>query len=385
MKAGLLLSLGLELTLLMPSIRLLGQPASSIDPMDNWQTVIQLMDTMTLSGIPGMVLAVESSDTRRFHAAGFANLEARIPMQDQNLHYLQSISKMYIGVATLKLFETGALQLDSPITAYLDPGVINLLPNPSSITVRMLLNHTSGLPEYNFRPAYVTRLLQHPDYPFERMDYLSYIRGKPADFPPGDHFAYRNTNYVLLSLLLDKVTGDHAKWMQYNLFQPLSLKHTLYHTTPDYLEDPALVNSYWDRYGDGILENASELQRHNVAALWGDDGVVATAWDAIGFLKSLVDENFLKDSTWQLMQQWAKDRPGEDRYGLGLDLVSKGGISGYGHSGGGIGAGCELYYFPEKKTYVFIAINLGVVTESPLHAGLEDKLERLYRLLLQKL
>ncbi len=136
----------------------------------------------------------------------------------------------------------------------------------------MLLNHTSGIAEYNFSPAYITCLLQHPGHRFTTEDYLKYIDGKPLDFAPGSRYSYRDTTYILLALLTDTLTGDHARV----------------------------------------------------------HGRVA-----------------------------------------------------YGHTGDGLGAGCELYYFPEKGVYVFLGINLGTVTGSPLHKGAQKALDRVMEALLE--
>lgn len=252
-----------------------------------------------------------------------------------------------------------------------------------SITVRMLLNHTSGIPEYNTDPNYVTYLLQHPGHEFAPADYLAYIEGKPLDFQPGTNFAYRNTNFVILALIANAITGDHAGLIDDIIFKSLGLKHTYYRNDDGYLNYTRLTNTYWDRYGNSIVENASRLQRNNVAALIGDDGFIATPRDAVRFLKGLMEGELLADSTLDVMKEWVIDRKGEPRYGLGLDYTEINGHPGYGHSGGGIGAGCELYYFPGKDIYLFVSINLGTVTESPLHVRASKIRDKLFDILLQ--
>ena len=116
--------------------------------------------------------------------------------------------------------------------------------------------------------------------------------------------------------------------------------------------------------------------------LIGDDGIVATAQDAVKFLKGLMEGKLLKPATLELMKRWVNGRNGKPEYGLGLDHASLGGHVAWGHSGGGIGAGCQLYYFPEKELYFFAGINLGTVTDSPLHKKAEEALNELYRVML---
>jgi D-alanyl-D-alanine carboxypeptidase len=333
--------------------------------------------------VPGCAVAVYSPEGWWTTAAGFAKLEDRTPMRPCHLQYLQSISKLYLAVAVLKLAETGRLRLDDPVTAYLPERYSRYVTDAGRVTVRMLLNHTSGIPEYNFSPAYVTYLLQHPDHRFSTEDYLAYIDGKSLDFAPGSRYGYRNTNYILLALLTDALTGDHARYIADTLLAPLGLGRTYYRGQAGYPNHPDLVNAYWDRYGNGVVENVSQMQRTNVASLVGDDGIVATPADAVTFLRGLMEGKLLSAATMDEMKTWVNNRKGEPAYGLGLAYAKVRGQVAYGHTGGGLGAGCALYYFPEKGVYVFLGINLGTVTDSPLHKGVEAAMDRVMGALLE--
>ncbi len=342
-----------------------------------------LLDQITKKGVPGVVLAVQSREGLWSAAKGYAKIEDKTPMQVCHLQYLQSVSKTYMSVAILKLAEQGKISLDSPMTNYLPQKYHQYINGGEKVTIRMLLNHTSGIPEYNFQPAYVSYLLQHPDHFFTQEDYLRYIKGKELVFTPGSKHVYTNTNYEILALIGDDITGDHAKFISETIFKPLGLTNTFYRNEAGYLKYTELPNTYWDRYSNGILENVSQMQRTNVSTLVGDDGIVTTATDAVKFLKGLADGKLLSSSSVQQMQTWVNNKDGKPVYGLGLGYRKIDGVVGYGHSGGGIGAGCELYYFPEKNICYFIAINLGTVTESPLHAELGKLLEDLHEVLLK--
>ena len=347
------------------------------------QDLEQVLQQLVDSGVPGVVMAVQTDAGLWETAKGYAKIEDKTPMQLCHLQYLQSISKTYMAVAILKLYEEGKIVLDDPIKKYLPKKYYNYLEGAETITVRMLLNHTSGIPDYNFQPAYVSYLLQHPDHYFVPEDYLRYIKGKKLDFTPGSKHVYANVNYVLLSMIADSLSGSHAKLISDMIFKPLGLANTYYRDEPGYLKYPELVNSYWDRYSNGIVENASQLERMNVSTLVGDDGIVTTPADAIQFLKGLVEGKLLSDSTLRQMKTWVNNSKGEPIYGFGLVHFSKNGYEAFGHSGGGIGAGCELYYFPEKNLYYFIAINLGTVTDSPLHVKLAKLRDELYDIMLK--
>ena len=343
----------------------------------------QALDEITRLSVPGISMAIYSPEGWWLGSSGFAKIEDQTPMQNCHLLYSQSVAKLYLAVGILKLVEEGKIELDASMTKYLPQKYRRYIADSTKITVRMLMNHTSGIPEYNFAPAYVSKLLQHPEYDFTQEEYLAYIKGKPLDFPPGSKYAYRNTNYVILSLIADSITGDHAKWITEKIFKPLDLTNTFYRYEPGYLTYTNLVNSYWDRHGDGAIENISALQRNNVACLYGDDGIVATPEDYVKFLKGLMEGKLLAASSMEQMKTFVKDKKGNPTYGLGLDYNITSGQISYGHSGGGIAAGCQLYYFPEKNVYYFIGINLGTITDSPLHVAVEKTLNEIYGILLR--
>ncbi|MFS4449011.1 serine hydrolase domain-containing protein [Maribacter sp. 2307UL18-2] len=357
--------------------------SESMESFAKSKVLDEAMEKLVKSGVPGASIAIFSEGGWWYSTKGYSRIEDKTPMQICNLQYLQSVAKTYHAVAILKLYETGKIDLESPITSYLPEKISNYVLEAERISVKMLLNHTSGIPEYNFDPNYVTKLLQSPEYPFKGEDYLRYVKKKPLDFEPGSRYSYRNTNYVLLALILDELTGDHAKFIDDTIFKPLGLTRTFYKNDDNFLNYPELVNSYWDRNSTGIVENATYLQRKNVEHMIGDDGIVTTPIEAVKFLKGLIEGKLLSDKTVDLMKQWVAKEDGEYAYGLGLDYVQIGGMEAYGHSGGGIGAGCELYYIPEKNLYYFIAINLGTVTYSPLHEEIEKVRSEIYATLLQ--
>jgi D-alanyl-D-alanine carboxypeptidase len=342
-----------------------------------------LLDELVTTGVPGVNMAAIVHGEWFEASAGLAKVEEKIPMQMCHLQYLQSISKTYLATVILLLNEEGKIELDSTISNYLPPRLSRYVSNAETITIRMLLNHTSGVPEYNYAPGYVSLLLQDPEHIFVAEDYLRYIEHKKLDFKPGSNYSYRNSNYVLLSLIADEITGDHAGYISERIFKPLNLRRTFYRSDPGYLTYEDIPNTYWDRYSNGIIENVSQLQLNNVAAMVGDDGIVTTPHDAVLFLKALMTGEIISPSSLTRMKSWVNDTSGNPTYGLGLDYANFVGHVGYGHSGGGIGAGCQLYYFPAQDTYVFIGVNIGTVTDSPLHHDAMKTLDKIYRILLE--
>ncbi len=351
----------------------------------DWTQVEKQLEKLTKKGIPGIVFGLKKEGESYFVAKGWANIANNEPMTIVHAHYLQSISKTYLATAVLKLAEEETLNLDKKIAVYLPDSINHWLTWTDQITVRMLLNHSSGVPEYNLLPEYITILLQEPEYPFETTDYIKYLEGKKLDFQPGSKFSYRNSNYLILALILDHVVGDHARFIREEIFEKIGLKETFYRNSPDYLDLAHLPSSYWDRYGNGIVEDATALQKYNVGRLVGDDGIVCTPADGIRFLEALMEFELIDESSLVQMKTWISDKNGAPTFGLGLDYTSFAGQEAWGHSGGGIGAGSNLYYFPKQDVYIFMAINLGTVTSGPIHLALEKEVEILYQLVFETL
>ena len=325
-----------------------------------------IMDHYVQQGVPGISLAVYSNEGWWAGASGYSKIENKTLMQPCHLQYSQSVSKTYLSVAILKLYDGGRINLDEKITNYLPQDVISKISDADQITVRMLMNHTSGIPEYNDDADYVSYLLQHPLHVFTTSDYLNYIAGKPLLFTPGSKYKYVNTNYEVLALIGDYITGDHAKFIRDSIFTPLGLVNSYYHDDANYLNNPDLVNSYWDRYSNGAIENVSQMQQVNVASLIGDDGLIASPIDYVKFLKALFNDEIISQASLDQMLTFVKDDKGEEKYGLGIFHLVYNNHVVYGHGGGGIGAGCSLIYFPEENVYFFLSVNFGVIIDGPI-------------------
>ncbi|UJH66599.1 serine hydrolase domain-containing protein [Allomuricauda sp. SCSIO 65647] len=324
-------------------------------------------------GIPGLALTVYSEETGFWsHTEGVANIEENISLTNDHMFYLQSVAKTYMAVAILRLYEKGKLDLNDPITKYVNYQWLNSKDGIDKITVRMLLNHTSGLPEYTTDALLVSRIIQDPLTVLGVPEMLSYIDKKTLDFEPGSRYTYRNTNYALLSLIADKVTGDHIAFMQKEIFKKLKLDSTKVLSKNNIDKNFNLVGAYWDVLQEGIPTNISKLQRANVSSMKGDDGMVASTKDAVLFMKGLVSGKLLKAKTLELMQEFVLNEEGEKRYGLGIQYYDLDVTYALGHSGGGIGAGCVLLYLPELDAIVFIATNFNTMMESPIRKKAEN-------------
>jgi CubicO group peptidase (beta-lactamase class C family) len=172
-------------------------------------------------GFDGMIVYVdEAGKPPEFYAAGWHDRKKKIPAYPQALFKIASITKLYIAVATTKLVKEGRLSLDKTLAEYF-PELAKRIEYSDKITLRMMVQHRSGIPNF----------VDHPDYwtkpPKNRQETLEYALDLPADFEPGEDYGYSNTNYMLIEDLIDKTLGyPRQQFIKERILIPLGLKLT---------------------------------------------------------------------------------------------------------------------------------------------------------------
>ncbi|MES1226736.1 MAG: serine hydrolase, partial [Bacteroidota bacterium] len=159
------------------------------------------------------------------------------------------------------------------------------------------------------------------------------------------------------------IYGSHDRLIREKVLTPLGLFHTYYRNIAGL---PALVKNYLDYSGTGELQNVTVLQQSSIMGAKGDDGIVATPFDAVVFLRGLMEGRLLSSASLNQMTNWVSDDEGKPVYGMGLYHIEYSHVTGVGHGGAGAGAGCALYYFPGKGVYVFLGTNIGTLADGPL-------------------
>ena len=172
-------------------------------------TVQEQLNEAIDHGFDGMIVYVnQTGEPPQFYAAGWHDRKKKIPAYPQALFKIASINKLYVAVATAKLVKEGRLSLDKTLADYF-PELVGRIENADKITLRMMLQHRSGIPNF----------VDHPDYwtkpPKNKQETLEYALDLPADFEPGEDYGYSNTNYMLISDLIDKVVGySHCQYIK---------------------------------------------------------------------------------------------------------------------------------------------------------------------------
>lgn len=184
-------------------------------------TVQEQLEEGVDQGFDGMIVYVDQGGKPpEFYAAGWHDREKKIPAYPQALFKIASITKLYVAVSVAKLVKAGRLSLDTTLAEYF-PELVERIENADRITLRMMVQHRSGIPNY----------VDHPDYwtnpPKSKEETLAYALDLPADFEPGESYGYSNTNYMLISDLIDKTVGyPHQQFIREEILTPLGLKNT---------------------------------------------------------------------------------------------------------------------------------------------------------------
>ena len=318
-------------------------------------------------GVPGLVLLVRTpKEGLWIGAAGKSKIETGEPMLPCQIHHSASVAKTYMATAIMLLVEDGKIDLDNPINKYLDTDLCNHIGNGNTATVRQLLNHTSGIRDFVLERNFITDYFNDYFNNYTTNDFLHYIYDKPAYFEAGAKAEYCNTNYVLITLIIDKVTGKpHADFLSESIFKKLDLKHTYYKNEPGYPQPEGLVNSYWDRYGNGQLENITQVAIHFDETNVGHDAMLASASDFAKFLEALLKGQIVSKSSLEQMMTWQYDAKDDVFNGLGLLRQSTKYGYAIGHGGGNFGVAMYAEYFPKQDVTIVFCSNISGFFPSP--------------------
>ncbi|NOY36911.1 MAG: beta-lactamase family protein [Chlorobi bacterium] len=343
------------------------------------------LDEFSKKGLVGLTLVVDDP-IKGFWAgaSGKASIEQNIDMTKFHLQYSGSIPKMYTGTSIMLLAEDGLIELDKKMNEYLPAGICDNINNGNEITICQLMSHTSGLGDYTWNPGFYFEFMNNPERTFSTEDFLGYLYETPADFMPGEKYEYNNSNFLVLSVVIDYVTGkNHAYFFKERLFDPLNLNRTYYKIQEGYPHPTGTTNCYSDYYNDDRIINITDIYDNKWTSMQGDDGMIASTYDYMQFTRALFEGKILSNLSLETMMTWSRDPDLDDfwRNGLAMNCWrnDKRTVWGCGHSGSSEGMGGFSYYFPEKGITIALFTNTGTVHEKykKLSLGLWEEIAEL--------
>ena len=321
-----------------------------------------VIDEYALKGIPGLSVVIAKPDEDTWvGSAGYANIEKNIEMTPCHLHHTASLVKSFVAIVTLQLIEEGKLSLESKIKDHLSEEVRSYTPNIEELTIEHLLQQTSGVPDV-FEVAFFTQLMNDPSRVYTREKLLSLNNGaKPLD-KPGISHNYSDHNYMLLSMIIDDIEGNHVTALYDRIIQQLQLQDIHYHDS-GYPNIEGLSASYWEQYEDGLIENISDLQNLLTSYIIGSDGIIASPRSMTAFYQNVFSGLLTSSSTLELIKTNWVDETSDNRmntaYSHGFMIIESTDGNWIGHAGLQIGASCYVFHNLDTEVTIGVFTNIG--------------------------
>jgi D-alanyl-D-alanine carboxypeptidase len=279
-------------------------------------------------------------------------------MKPDNRFRSGSVLKTFVAVTVMQLVEEGKLSLDDTLPTVLPHHVIARFPDSSRITVRMLLNHTSGIPD--IKKANFEQLVAANPHRIWSIDYfLNIAAAEPPAGMPGQHWAYSNANYILLGLIIERATGESWRAaVRERVIDRLHLEHTSLPEAGDLSIGSNAAHGY-----DPVAGKLADFTAvdPSIFGAAGGASLITTTDDLRHFIHALFAGDLVKRAT-TLHQMLnfvpAQDVGGMNGYGLGIERYQfPGGVQAYGHLGTVAGYLAFVAHLPAQGIDVAMAVN----------------------------
>ncbi|MGM0442763.1 MAG: serine hydrolase domain-containing protein [Fibrobacterota bacterium] len=268
--------------------------------------------------------------------SGLADTGRKEKITETNYFRIGSTTKTITATAVLLLYQEGLISLDSTVSSFFP----DLLPEAGdNITIRMLLNHSSGLHDYINAPykesTFDTELIATPQRTWPPRELVRIAQNKGLAHTPGESFLYANTNYVILGMLIEKISGmSYEKYISDNILSPLGMHATI--AESDSFASPLLTHGYFEKNGDSILFDYTD---QSASAVWAAGSLVSTPEDLLIWIEALAEGTLLED--WVFKEQFNPIPTGykDGTYGLGVEVRGEK----RGHTGSVLGYQTQMY------------------------------------------
>jgi CubicO group peptidase (beta-lactamase class C family) len=305
--------------------------------------------------IPGLALAViRDGKIIKAQGYGLSNVELNVPVKPETIFQTGSVGKQFTAAAVMMLVEDGKVSLDDKISKYFPESPATW----KDITVRHLLTHTSGIPDYGSPTDKMIDLRR--DYTEDEL--VRRFAEFPLDFPPGSKWSYSNSGYVILGVLIHRISGKfYGDFLEERVFHPLRMDAT--HIISE--ENIVLNRSAGYRLVHGVLKNqewvAPKLNTTADGALYTNVLDMAK-WDA-----ALTQQTLLKKSSYDQMYTPVRLNDGKTHpYGFGWEIAASNGHALIEHSGSWQGFHMNFSRYPADKLSVIVFTNLDSEHSDPI-------------------
>lgn len=343
-------------------------PARQTDLNELQREIQEKIDEWHKAGkFPGATIGVALANGTTFGlAVGYSDKAKNTRMDPEDRMLAGSTGKTFASATALQLVKEGKINLDDKVEKYLGHYAWwARMPNAKDITVRQLMNHSSGLVRYEFKDQFTKDLTANPTKTWKPEELLAYLLDEKAPFEAGKGWDYSDTNYIVLGMIIEKVTGkkfyDEAKR---RFVKPLKLEDTI---PQDGLKLKKVIQGYAGANnpfgGKDEMIAADGKFTINPQFEWTGGGWATTSEDLATWAKAMYEGRAFDASLLpQALDGVAAPMLGrETKYGLGVIIrKTAGGVTTYGHSGFFPGYMTDMMYFPEQRTAVAVQVNTSV-------------------------
>lgn len=320
-----------------------------------------LTSTHAEHGFPGAVLAwATAGGGGGAVAVGAQDKDGAHPLETGDRLLSGSVGKTYVAALALLLVAEGKLDLEDHLSDHLgDEDWFADLPNGDEITLRQLLRHRTGLPRYVFREDFTAALVQEPERLWPPRELVGYVLGEDPLFPAGSSWAYSDTNYLLVGMVLEKVTErSYFELLRERVLQPLELENTI---PVEGWNIPGLANGFSHGLLGGYEGPSLVGGRYvvNPAFEWCGGGIASTARDLARWGQALYGGDLLAPEQQEMLVDGVPVRPGAPiSYALATFLRRSPRLGPVqGHSGIMLGYLAEVAHYPDLELTVAMQCN----------------------------
>jgi len=310
-------------------------------------TLQHALDRVVAAGVPGAVLLVSERGRTVRLTSGHARLKPKRPMRADDRFRVGSITKTFVATVVLQLIGENKLALEDTVERWL-PG---LVPDGGQITVRQLLNHTSGLFDYGGDPEFVSQAVRDPLRAWTPREIIAIATARPPTFAPGAGWSYSDTNYFVLGLIIEAATGRSlVSQLRDRILAPLRLRAT---SLP---ANPGIAGRHAHGY---FLRPLEDVTLGSPSVQWAAGALVSNAHDLAGFYRALLGGRLLRPDLLQLMETTvaAPELGPRNAYGLGLEKVPEPCGALWGHTGASPGYVADALNSKDAKRQVVVLVN----------------------------
>ncbi|MEU3739811.1 serine hydrolase domain-containing protein [Streptomyces sp. NPDC032198] len=318
----------------------------------------QLQELTTApGGPPGAIAVLKRGSRTEVYRAGVAKIGADRPIKATDHMRIASTAKAYSGAVALTLVDRRKLRLNDTIGK-----VLPRLPRAwHRVTLRQLLQHTSGLPDFSMDPEFLELVTEDPRRHFDSRRLLDFVAGEPLAFRPGSRYTYSNSDNIAVALMAEAVTDrPYEDLLAELVYRPLGLRST---SLPQGYRMPKPYMHGYDVTPPNPPEDLSEVL--SASGVWASGGIISTPKDMTAFIRGYAGGKLISDRTHHQQRNWVNGAsepagPGTNKAGLAIfRYATRCGVV-YGHTGNFPGYTQLIAATPDGKRSLTVSLTTQV-------------------------